>query len=88
MKFTAALKQREAFSALIGFCSTKFAPMPKACCVVVRFPFRMAKVTEFLLLGVPRRPCNTPSPPFRSSQSTMTASNFSEIRMSAAARAS
>ncbi|SPF44666.1 hypothetical protein SBA1_550031 [Candidatus Sulfotelmatobacter kueseliae] len=73
---------------LIGFCRTKFAPMPKASWVVVFLPFRMANVTEFLLLGVLLRPCNTSSPPFRSSQSTMTASNFSEIRMSAADRAS
>src|ERR1700730_11432762 len=31
MKFNAALKQRDAFKALMGFCRTKFAPMPNAC---------------------------------------------------------
>src|ERR1700722_16465332 len=62
--------------------------MPNASCVVVFFPLRMAKVTEFLLLGVLRNPCKTSRPPFRSSQSTTTASNFSEIKILVAERAS
>src|SRR5450759_5454787 len=48
----------------------------------------MAKATEFLLLGVVLRPCRTANPPFRSSQSTITASNLSEIRILAPALAS
>ena len=55
MKLTAALKHRRAFNAEIGFCRTKFAPMVNACWVVV-LPFTMAKVTEFLLLTLLRRP--------------------------------
>ena len=58
MKLTAALKQRLAFNAEIGFCRTKFAPILKACWVVV-LPFRMAKVTEFLLLALLRSPSST-----------------------------
>jgi len=46
--------------------------MWKACCVVVP-AFRMAKVTEFLLLALLRKPSSTVSAPFRSSQSTMMA---------------
>src|SRR6185295_18911501 len=81
MKLMAALRQRLAFSAEIGFCRTKFAPIWNACCVVV-LPLRMAKVTEFLLLSLLRKPPNTVSAPFRSSQSTMMASNFSLRRIS------
>src|SRR6267143_3303167 len=68
MKFKAALKQRDAFKALMGFCRTKFAPIPNACCVVVFLPLRMAKLTELLLLGVARKPSNSAKPPRRSSQ--------------------
>ena len=81
MKLRAALKQRVAFRVEIGFCSTKFAPIWNACWVVT-VPFRMAKVTEFLLLGALRKPSSTRKPPSRSSQSTMMASNFSVRRIS------
>ena len=63
MKLSAALKQRVAFRAEIGFCRTKFAPIWNACWVVV-VPFRMAKVTEFLLLGALRKTLEHPQPPF------------------------
>src|SRR5579862_541717 len=86
MKLRAALKQRLAFKDEIGFCSTKFAPISKARWVVV-LPFKMANDTEFLLLGVLRRVWRSCSPPCRSSQSTMTASNFSESRTSSPALA-
>src|SRR5216684_1729768 len=86
MNPTAALKQRMALSGEIGFCRTKFAPSWKAFWVVV-FPLRMAKATEFLLLLPLRRPSSTSKPPCRSSQSTMTASNFSEERISSPERA-
>src|ERR1700730_359866 len=81
MKLIAALKQRLAFIAEIGFCSAKFAPIWNACWVVV-LPFRMAKVAEFLLLALLRKLASTSKPPLRSSQSTMTASNFSVRRIS------
>ena len=72
----------------MGFCKTKFAPMPKASCVVVFLPFSTANATEVLLLGVFLSSFRTVSPPSRSSQSTITASNLSEISFSLPARAS
>ena len=81
MKPTAALKQRIAFRGEIGFCRTKLAPSSKARWVVV-VPFRTAKATEFLLLLPLRRLSRTSRPPCRSSQSTMTPSNFSDRRIS------
>src|SRR5580700_2114836 len=52
--------------------------------MVVFLPLRTAKAIQFLLLGVTRSPCSTSRPPCRSSQSTMTASNFSESWISLA----
>src|SRR5207237_10805212 len=81
MKLSAAPKHRMALVGEIGFCSTKLAPSSNAFRVVV-LPFRMAKVTEFLLLGPLRKLSSTLNPPCRSSQSTITASNFSVERIS------
>ena len=62
--------------------------MPKASCVVVFLPLSTAKAMELRLLGVARKHCRTSSPPRRSSQSIITASNFSEMRISPACFAS
>src|ERR1700746_1312547 len=82
MKLRAVLRQRSVPAVVTGFCKTKFAPISKACCVVV-LPFRIAKETELLLLAVFRRLRRISTPPCRSSQSTMTASNLEEFRTSA-----
>src|SRR5579862_3386448 len=82
MKLRAVLRQRRVPAVVTGFCRTKFAPISKACCVVV-FPFRIAKETVVLLLGVLRRLRRISMPPCMSSQSTITASNLEELRTSA-----
>src|SRR5437868_12965714 len=86
MKLKAVLKQRNVPVVVMGFWSTKFAPMAKASLVVV-LPFKMANDTEVLLLAFWRKLRSTSTPPCRSSQSIITASNLADDKISAPDRA-